>query len=90
MYSNYTADDRLYGNLTKVLIKGDHTSIHGQPFGTYVPELIKGFLDEFHGFYIQVQGGKPYLRYAPLHGNSGEQVVSFPQGRWLEFTPSSS
>ncbi|HPU81416.1 alpha/beta fold hydrolase, partial [Accumulibacter sp.] len=90
MYSNYTADDRPYGNLTKVLIKGDHTSIHGQPFGTYVPELIKGFLDEFQGFYIQVQGGKPYLRYVPLHGNSGEQVVSFPQGRWLEFTASSS
>lgn len=87
-YSNYTEDDGQYANLVKVLIKGDHTSIHESPYGTYVPELIRGFLNGYQDFYVRVQDGKPYLRYLPLHGSSAESSVEFPSGKWLEFSPS--
>lgn len=88
-YSNYTEDDAKYGNIVKVLIKGDHTSIHESPYSTYVPELIRGFLGNYEGFYVRVQDGKPYLRCVPLHGSSAESYVEFPSGKWLEFSPSS-
>lgn len=86
-YSNFTSDDDRHRKLFKILIKGDHASIHAQPIGTYVPELINGFMSDFEKFYVEVHGAKPFLRYAPFHGASSGHAVDFPSGKWIEFNP---
>lgn len=85
--SDFTDNDSKYNFVTKVLIKGDHTSIHARPYGTYVPELIHGLLQLTDDFYIEVRGGIPYLKYSLLHGRAKEEPLDKPHGVWLEFNP---